>query len=311
VVGVVVLAASAPLLVDTYWLRVLSAICLYGTAASAINLMAGYTGYPAFGNVVFFGLGAYATGIVMGKLHGSLWSGLGLGVLVCASYAVMIGLPVLRLRGHYFAIATLGMNEATRRLAENLPYVTGGGMGLALPIPSGDARGANAYVYLLALGLLLTCLATTSWLIRSRLGYGCRAIRFDEDSAANCGIPTMRYKVSMWIISATFTSLAGGIYAHWLGYIEPGVVFDMNISVKCFVMALLGGMATIMGPLYGAVVIELMSLMAWSVLLTFHTAVLGLLVIAVILIIPGGLTGLGAQRFSIRALVAGLRENRL
>ncbi|HET7379179.1 MAG TPA: branched-chain amino acid ABC transporter permease, partial [Gaiellales bacterium] len=272
VVAVVGLAAAAPLVLGTYWLRVFSAVFLYGTVASAINLMAGYTGYPAFGNVVFFGLGAYATAIVMGTLHGPLWSGLGLGVLLCSAFAVVVGLPVLRLRGHYFAIATLGMNEAMRRLVENLSGLTGGGMGLALPIPAGDARSANAYIYLLALALLVACLGTTAWLVGSRLGYGCRAIRFDEDSAANCGIPTMRYKVTMWVVSAAFTSVAGGIYAHWLGYIEAGFVFDMTIAVKCFVMALLGGMATVLGPLYGAVVVELLSLMAWSMLLTYHTA---------------------------------------
>lgn len=128
-------------------------------------------------------------------------------------------------------------------------------MGLALPIPPGDLRSASAFVYLLVLGLLLVVLGTTAGIMRSRFGYRCRAIRFDEEGAASCGIPTMRYKITMWVISAAFTGLAGGIYAHWFGYIEPDVVFDMTISVKCFVMMLVGGIATVLGPLYGAILL--------------------------------------------------------
>jgi branched-chain amino acid transport system permease protein len=310
-VGAIALAALAPLAVNTYWLRVLATVFLYATVASAINLMAGYTGYPAFGNVVFFGLGAYATGIAMAKFQGPFWLGLGAGIAVCAGYAVVVGLPVLRLRGHYFAIATLGMNEATRRLVENLSGLTGGGMGLGLPIPPGDVRSANTFVYFLVLALLLSILGTTAWMTRSRLGYGCRAIRFDEEGAASCGVPTMRYKVTMWVISAAFTGLAGGIYAHWFGYIEPAVVFDMTISVKCFVMMLVGGIATVFGPLYGAFLIELLGLAAWSNLLRYHTAVLGVLIVLVVLLAPSGLIGLKTQRLSPRALLANIRENRL
>jgi branched-chain amino acid transport system permease protein len=311
VVSAVLLSALVPLVVNTYWLRVLSMICLDATLASAINLMAGYTGYPAFGNVVFFGLGAYATGITMTKLQGAFWVGIAFGIAVCACYAIVIGLPVLRLRGHYFAIATLGMNEATRRIVENLSGLTGGGMGLALPIPPGDVRSSSTYVYFLVLGLLLAVVGTTFWLTRSRFGYGCRAIRFDEEGAANCGVPTMRYKVTIWVVSAIFTGIAGGIYAHWFGYIEPRAVFDMTIAVKCFVMMLIGGMATVLGPLYGAVLIELLALVAWSHLLEYHTAVLGLLIMAVILLAPSGLVGLGTRRLSLRSLLANIRENRL
>jgi branched-chain amino acid transport system permease protein len=286
-------------------------ICLDATLASAINLMAGYTGYPAFGNVVFFGLGAYATGITMTKLQGAFWVGIAFGIAVCACYAIVIGLPVLRLRGHYFAIATLGMNEATRRIVENLSGLTGGGMGLALPIPPGDVRSSSTYVYFLVLGLLLAVVGTTFWLTRSRFGYGCRAIRFDEEGAANCGVPTMRYKVTIWVVSAIFTGIAGGIYAHWFGYIEPRAVFDMTIAVKCFVMMLIGGTATVFGPLYGAVLIELLALGTWSHLLEYHTGVLGLLIIAVILLAPSGLVGLGTRGLSLRSLLANIRENRL
>src|SRR4030095_11097926 len=131
VAGALFAVALAPLVGNTYWLRVLSTIWLYATLASAVNLMAGYTGYPAFGNVVFFGLGAYAVGITMTTVQGTFWIGLAVSIVVCAAYTIVIGLPVLRLRGHYFAIATLGMNEATRRIVENLSRLTRGGRGRA------------------------------------------------------------------------------------------------------------------------------------------------------------------------------------
>jgi branched-chain amino acid transport system permease protein len=300
-----------PLALNTYWLRVLTTVFMYGVLVSALNLMAGYTGYPAFGNVVFFGLGAYGTALAMARLGASFWMGLPLGVLVCALFAAVVGPAALRLRGHYFAVATLGMNEATRALVENLSSVTGGGMGLFLPIRRGDVQAVNTYFYLVMLAFLGAVVGATFWLSRSRFGYGCRAIRFDEEGAAGAGVPTMRYKVTAWVLSAGFTGAAGGVYAHWFGEIEPAVVFDMTIAVKCFVMMLLGGSGTVLGPLFGAVLIEAVSLAAWSRLLTYHTAVLGLLIILVVVFIPGGLTSLRARRPSLRLVLASVRENRL
>jgi len=224
--------------------------------------------------------------------------------------AVVVGAPVLRLRGHYFAVATLGMNEATRALVENLSTVTGGGMGLSLPIRRGPAEEVNAHFYLLMLGLLVATLVLTWGFGRSRLGYGCRAIRFDEEGAAACGVPTMRYKVAAWALSAGLTGIAGSVYAHWFGYIEPAVVFDMTIAVKGFVMMLVGGSGTLFGPLLGAILVEGIALAAWTRFLTAHSAILGLVIIVVVVFVPGGLASLTRRRFSLAGLVAHLRESR-
>jgi branched-chain amino acid transport system permease protein len=112
-------------------------------------------------------------------------------------------------------------------------------------------------------------------------------------------------------MSAAFTGVVGGVYAHWFGYIEPAAVFDMTMAVKVFVMMLLGGSATVFGPLYGAFMVELIGLVVWSRLLTFHTAVLGLIIIAVVIFVPGGLAGLAGRRLSVHVLLTNIRENRL
>jgi branched-chain amino acid transport system permease protein len=306
-VGIALLLA--PFMVGNYWIRVLTTMFMFAVLASATNIIAGYTGYPAFGNVVFFGLGAYTTGLAMMKFGAQFWIGLALGALICCLYAVVLGFPVLRLRGHYFAIATLGMNEATRAIVENVGF-TGGGMGLSLPIQRGDVDVLNRYFYFVMLGLLFAAVGTTYCLTRTRLGYGCRAIRFDEEAAASCGVPTTRFKVVAWMLSAVLTGMAGAAYANWVGYIEPPAVFDMSIAVKMFVMMLLGGAATVFGPLLGAFLVELVGLIAWSHFLNYHTAALGVIVIAVVIFAPGGLMSL-RRGLSVRLLLDNVRASRL
>jgi branched-chain amino acid transport system permease protein len=307
-VGVILLLA--PFVIGNYWIRVLTTMFMFGALASATNIIAGYTGYPAFGNVVFFGLGAYTTALAMTKFRTSFWTSLAVGIVICCLYAAVIGFPLLRLRGHYFAIATLGMNEATRAIIENLGF-TGGGMGLSLPLLKGDVEIVNRYFYFLMLGLLVGTLGVSFWLSRTRFGYGCRAIRFDEEAAASCGVPTTRFKIVAWVLSALFTGMAGAAYAHWVGYVEPPVVFDMAIAVKMFVMMLLGGSGTVFGPLLGAFLIELVGLVAWTQFLNYHTAALGLIVIAVVIFVPGGLMSLSRRSWSVRLLLDNVRASRL
>jgi branched-chain amino acid transport system permease protein len=305
--GVILLLA--PFVIGNYWIRVLTAMFMFGALASATNIIAGYTGYPAFGNVVFFGLGAYTTALAMTKFRTSFWTSLAVGVVICGLYAAVIGFPLLRLRGHYFAIATLGMNEATRAIVENVGF-TGGGMGLSLPVHRGDVQLLNFYFYFVMLGLLLSAVVITSCVIRTRLGYGCRAIRFDEEAAASCGVPTTRYKVTAWMLSAALTGMAGAAYANWVGYIEPAAVFDMSIAVKMFVMMILGGAGTVFGPLLGALLLELVGLVAWTQLLNYHTATLGVIIVAVVIFVPGGLMSL-RRGLTVRRLLDNVRVSRL
>lgn len=285
---VLLLFIAAPASLSGYWLRVLSTVFMVAVVAQGINLMAGYTGYPAFGNVVFFGIGGYATAMLMVKLQWSFAAAAPVAVLACVAGALLVGPPLLRLRGHYFAIATLGLNEAARELVANGGPWTGGGMGLSLPLPAGGPAANAMRFYYLFLALLLLATLLTWAFGRSRLGLGCRAIRDNEEKALFSGLQTTRYKTAAWTLSATMTGAAGAIQAWWLTYIDPPTMFDMALAVKAFAVLLLGGPGTVLGPVVGAFFVELLSNLTWSRLLNWHLGATGLIIMAVILLFPDG-----------------------
>lgn len=304
VVLALLLLLAAPAFVGAYWMRVLSSVFMYAVIAQGINLMAGYTGYPAFGNVVFFGLGGYTTGILMVKLKASFaLSAIG-GTLLCPLLVLLLGPPLLRLKGHYFAIATLGLNEAVKEVVSNLTDLTGGGMGLSLPIPDGGPAANALMFYSLFLAVMLAGTWVTWQFGRRRLGVACRAIRDNEAKAEAAGLYTTRYKTATWMISAALTGAVGSINAYWLTYIDPPSTFDMAIAVKAFVIFLLGGPATVFGPLVGAFLVELLATLTWSKLLNWHLGALGLLIMVVVVAFPDGLRP-GLRRIAARFAAGG------
>ena len=302
-VAVGVFLVWCPYLVSFYWLRILTNIFMFAILAQAINIIAGYVGYPAFGNVVFFGLGAYSTGVLMVKFQTTFFTSVLVGIVICLLFTLLFGVPVLRLKGHYFAIATLGLNEATRDIVDNLSGLTGGGMGLSLPLRAGDIGANTRYFYFLFYGTMLLSILVTYLLSRSRFGYACRSIRSDEEAAEGMGINTTKYKTLAWMISAVLTGIAGSGYAYWMSYIEPGVVFDMTIAIKSFVMFLLGGAATVLGPIVGAFFVEAVSTLTWSHLLNYHTGTLGAIIILVVIFMPQGFISFIQQGFSFSTFV--------
>jgi branched-chain amino acid transport system permease protein len=290
----VALLCCAPLFLSSYGLRVLSGVFTVAVIAQGINLMAGYTGYPAFGNIVFFGLGGYTTAILMGKAGWPFAAAAPMAVLLSVTLVLVIGPPMLRLKGHYYAIATLGLNEATRELVANGTALTGGGMGLSLPLPAGGPQYNAMRFYYLLLAVLLLC----TWMVwefdRRKIGLGCRAIRDNEAKAEASGLHTTRYKTTAWALSAAVTAAVGAIQAWWLTYIDPPSMFDLSLSVKAFVILLLGGAGTVFGPVLGAFVVELLATLTWSKLLNWHLGAMGLLIMGIILAFPDGFSA--AQR---------------
>jgi branched-chain amino acid transport system permease protein len=297
-----------PFLIHGYWLRVITSIFMFATITCALNFIAGFAGYAAFGNVVFMGIGAYTTAILMVKAGIPWWVGIVCGGLLSSAYAILLGIPILRLRGHYFAICTLGVNEATKQFVLIYEDLTEGGMGITLPLTSLEINVFNNLLYFVMFGILLACFLTAYFVSKNRIGYALRAIRANEDAAEMSGIRTTYYKIIAWAISAFFTGLIGGVYAYWFTFIEPANVFDIMIAVKAFVMMMLGGAGTVLGPILGATVLELVSELVWGEFLTLHMMIFGGIIILVVLFLPSGIMDVFRKRYSLSALLGNLKE---
>ena len=280
--------AAGPAFLTAYWLRILSNVFMYAVLAQGVNIIAGYTGYPAFGNVVFFGLSGYFTAVLMVKVQAPFLVGLLAGACLCPLLALAVGPPLLRLKGHYFAIATLGLNEAVKELVSNGTRLTGGGMGISLPLPPWGPAANAMFFYYLFFGTMLLSVWVTWEFSRRRIGLACTAIRDNEIKAEAMGIYCTRCKTTAWAISAFLTGLVGSINAYWMTYIDPPAVFDMAIAVKSFVIFLLGGPATVFGPVIAAFFVELLATLTWSKLLNWHVGALGMIIMLVVLLFPAG-----------------------
>lgn len=291
-VALFALIAALPLSGDSYWMRLGTTMLMYGVLAISWNFIGGMAGYPSFASAAFFGLGAY-TGAVAQKFGvppGLAWASAGLTALL---FAALLGLALLRLRGHYFAIASLVVAEVLRELVNSMTDLTGGGMGLNLPIPRLASVQAQAVFFFYAmLALAALAFATTLVVVRSRLGFGLRCIQQNESAADMLGVNTTRYKVAAFMLSGVFVGVAGAIYASWLHYIEPPDVFDVLYSVKAIVMVLLGGAGSVFGPLVGAALFLSLEELVWRNYLQVHTGVLGLLIVLLVMFLPRGLMSL-------------------
>ena len=273
---------------DNYVFRLATTVAMYITLALAWNIIGGFAGYPSFATAAFFGLGAYASGIMLsrGVPLGAAWI---LAGLISTVFAGLLGLAILHLRGHYFAIGSLVVPDVLREVTNTWVSLTGGGMGLNVPLVAGNAE-FQARFFLAAMTSIAILAALAAYLIsRSRLGVALQCIEQNEDAAQVIGIDTRRAKVVAFAISSLFVALAGAVYASWTTYIDPGDVYDVSLSVKPIIMALLGGVGTLAGPLIGAFVFLGLEEVIWRSSLEFHAGILGLLVVALVLFLPGGL----------------------
>src|SRR5579884_978469 len=278
VAGLVILGliALVPLGGDPSDLHTWALIVMYAVLAQGWNFIGGFVGYAAFGNVVFFGIGAYSVGIALngGK---PFFFGLAVALVLAVLFALLVGLPVLRLRGHYFAIATLGVAEAVREFVTARDIGGSGGLVSLFP-PSLDTLPLFLYGFL---ALSALTLLGTAWLSRSRFGYALVAIRENEQAAEALGISTYWYKVGAFALSAIPTAIAGGMYAYWATGFDPETVFDVGISVEMVLLTFIGGTGTILGPLLGGIIFEYISTQIQFSGATQHNSVLGLAVLVV------------------------------
>ena len=263
---------------------------ILATLAQSWNIIGGYTGYPSFGNSVFYGLGGYGVAVGMVQFQLPFAAGLALGVFLAVLFAFLLGLPVLRLRGHYFAIATLGLAEVMTAIVSNLE-IAGRNIGLILPLLKGDTL-----FFELSLALLVITTMTVAWISRSRFGFGLIAIRENEEAAAVMGVNTTLYKILGFALCSIFAAIAGGIHAYWITYLDPTSAFDITLNVKMIIMAVFGGPGTIFGPVLGAFVLSAISEVLATKVTSLAGIFFGLVIVAAIVFMPRGLADL-VRRF--------------
>lgn len=278
-----------PRFASGYGVRLITGIFMYAVIAQGINLMSGYMGYLPFGNAIFFGIGAYITAIGMNKGL-SFFLAMPLAAITAMLFSLVFGFMLLRLRGHYFSIATIGISAALLGVVQN-SEITGGAMGTTVPLITLSPSVTYGYFYYAMFALMVLSCLTVYLVIKSKFGFGLRSIKANQEAATSMGINTTYHKAVAWAISALFTSLAGALYAYWMSFIAPVEVFDIMIAVKCIVIMLIGGAGTVLGPIVGAFVVELVAESAWSAFPEYHLAVLGITIIVILFFVPKGILG--------------------
>jgi branched-chain amino acid transport system permease protein len=277
-------------------------ILVYVALASSLNILMGYAGYINFGHIVFFGLGGYFGFYLISVWGLPLYIAVLGGGLFSAVIAYLLGVAVLHLRGAYFALATIGINEAAKAFINNFgPF--GGPIGLSLNFSVYTNYGGPAKaLWLTYIGLWLITLAAVvvSYLVkRSRFGLGLIAIREDEDAAMVMGVKAPRDKTKAFILSAFFPGMVGVLFFFKNGNVEPDDAFRLQISLEVLVMVMLGGMGTVLGPILGSFAFErLRGYLLTSVMFkSLHLAVAGVILLLIVLFVPGGAVGWLRNRF--------------
>ena len=289
--------------VQPYPRDVMIRIFLYALLAQAWNLLGGYCGQVSLGNAVFFGIGAYTSSILSLWWGVSPWLGMlaGMGLAVLVSQA--IGYPCFRLRGHYFALATIGIGEIVQTVAINWDAI-GGARGVWLPIKpetlgNFQFHRAKWVYYYIALALLGAVFAVTALVQRSRLGYYFRANREDPAAAESLGIALTRYKLLAIAASSAFTAVGGTFYAQYVLFIDPESVLPTSLSILVCLVAVLGGVGTLWGPALGAAVLislsETTRLWLGGTGKAVDLMIYGGLIVLVSVFQPGGLMGLAGR----------------
>ncbi|MFN6951194.1 MAG: branched-chain amino acid ABC transporter permease [Albidovulum sp.] len=295
-VGGALLLALLPFVMAPYSIRVGQLFILAAGLAVAWTILGGFSGYWSFGNAAFVGTGAFAAALTQVSMAGSspvlaFTASLIVAVAVNGAMALAIAWPILRLRGIYFAIAMLGVSQVCYELVSNIDALRGAiGLNLVDIVPRGVAPERFYYWALLICAVIITIAAIA---VRyTKIGYGLIAIREDEDTARMLGVPTSRYKIQAFVISAMLTAVMGVIYAQNLGYITANSVYRNEFNLNVIVYSLLGGMGTIIGPIIGAGLMTYVTQVLLGELLDIHMFVTGLLLAILVLAAPNGLLGI-------------------
>ena len=320
---ILLIGITSPFLFPNFVVN-LSVVWLFILFSLTWDVQGGQMGYNSFGNIVFYGLGMYTCALVQVGLFFSIgewteaggektflhtipqyFTGLGVGLIFSSIIpvlsAIIIGLGLLRVRGQYFAIGTLGLGIAAGEIASGIEVI-GGGQGMTVPIwprAAGTTDLRNLVFYYLSFASFLGTFLFLRWLYQTRFGLTLNAIRDDEDKAEAMGIPTMRYKIIGWCISAFFLGISGALMGNMNGYIDPidGAFTGPTVGLWMIIMALLGGKGTLWGPIIGAVLFYFFKEFFWMKFLGWQYVALGLLVVVVVVFFPEGLMGWLKRKF--------------
>lgn len=282
--------------------EVIFTILLSVVLASSLNIILGYTGYVSFGHVVFFGIGGYIGLYLITEFNTSIWLAIPAGGVTAGLLAFLLGKAILRLRGAYFALATIGVNEAMRAFISNFkPF--GGPIGIEMPFAVynnyGGARDALWLVYYLLLGMAVIAILLSYQIKSSKFGLSLVAIREDEDAAEVTGIITPNAKTWAYVLSAILPGMVGALFYFKNANIEPHLAFRLHFSIEFLVMVMLGGFGTVAGPILGAAGYQRLRgfLLTNPIFKDIQLVVAGVLLLIIILFIPSGAVGWLRHRF--------------
>jgi branched-chain amino acid transport system permease protein len=285
----------APFILETrYSQHVLILVLLYIALGSAWNILGGFAGQLSLGHAAFFGIGAYTAAVIASKTSLSPWLAMILGPIVVLPIALIVGWICFRLRGPYFTLSTIAVGEVVRLVALNWNNLTGGAVGVVIR-PSLFSGTSKLPYYYIVLAIAVSSVLLCSVLSRRKLGYYLMAIREDEETGESIGIDTTRYKLIALALSASLTAVVGAFYANYFLFVDPTIVLPLALSVEIVLMAIIGGLGTVAGPILGAILLKLSSELFRNEFAQANLLIYGVLLIVVILFMPGGLIG-GVRR---------------
>lgn len=306
----VIVAIMPKVVSNPYYLTVFVVIGIHSILALGLNLLMGYAGQISLGHAAFYALGAYFSGVLTVTYHWNPWGAAAVALIATALVALLVGIPTLKLEGHYLAMATLGIGVIIQKLIEEFQNITGGNNGLTdiPPISIGsikldEASGLPAlttvslnddvryFYFVMIITIILTGLSIH--LIHSRVGRACRAIHSSSLAAQIMGVNVQKMKVQIFVLSAAYASIAGSLYAHYQQYLDP-TPFGFGFSVELVVMVVLGGFGSVWGGLLGAATLNLLS-EEIGAFVEYGPVIYGLILIVMVLFIPNGLAGLFAS----------------
>jgi branched-chain amino acid transport system permease protein len=295
--AVIALLAIAPFGLGGYETNVLMVILFYVMLAVGLDLVAGYCGQFSFATGAFYGLGAYTTAIMSRDLHTPIWVNLPAGAAVAGLFGLLLGIPALRLKGHFLAIVTIAFQTIVYLVISQWTSFTGGQVGLSLPnIGPVSVLGITLFTidslrgyYWLTLGLTVICLVVAWRLTASRLGREWIAIRNDETLASAVGLNTTRGKLTAFVASAALAGIAGVVTAHALRGVTPDD-FTIWISATVVAMMVIGGRGTLIGPIIGAIFLVTMPEFLGR-FAEYKTLIYGVLLVTAITLVPDGIVG--------------------